>query len=103
MKLNALMMKVKTLMMKVNALMINADKAVSVFHNKNQKKIAWEAVAKDIGLETGQTAKNASTSLICETKEDLERLTKVWNRCRKSNESKKGRAGVSFSQLAGQF
>ena len=26
------------------------DKAVSVFHNKNQKKKAWEAVAKDIGL-----------------------------------------------------
>ena len=35
------------------------DKAVSAFHNKNQKKNAWEAVAKDIGLETGKAAKNA--------------------------------------------
>ena len=25
------------------------DKAVSAFHNKNEKKNAWEAVAKDIG------------------------------------------------------
>ena len=25
------------------------DKAVSAFHNKNQKKNVWEAVAKDIG------------------------------------------------------
>ena len=39
------------------------DKAVSAFHNKNQKKNAWEAVAKDIGLETGEAAKNAFTSL----------------------------------------
>ena len=31
------------------------DKAVSAFHNKNQKKNAWEAVAKDIGLEVGET------------------------------------------------
>ena len=31
------------------------DKAVSAFHNKNQKQNAWEAVAKDIGLETGET------------------------------------------------
>ena len=36
---------------------------VSAFHNKNQKKNAWEAVAKDIGLETGEAAKNAFTSL----------------------------------------
>ena len=35
------------------------DKAVSAFHNKNQKKNAWEAAAKDIGLETGEVAKNA--------------------------------------------
>ena len=39
------------------------DKAVSTFHNKNQKKNAWEAVAKDIGLDTGEAAKNAFTSL----------------------------------------
>ena len=39
------------------------DKAVSTFHNKNQKKNASVAVAKDIGLETGETAKNAFTSL----------------------------------------
>ena len=39
------------------------DKAVSAFRNKNQKKNAWEAVAKDIGLETGEAAKNAFTSL----------------------------------------
>ena len=39
------------------------DKAVSVFHNKNQKKNVWEAVAKDIGLETGEAAKNAFRSL----------------------------------------
>ena len=39
------------------------DKAVSAFHNNNQKKNAWEAVAKDIGLETRETAKNAFTSL----------------------------------------
>ena len=39
------------------------DKAVSAFHNNNQKKNAWEAVAKDIGLETGEAAKNAFTSL----------------------------------------
>ena len=39
------------------------DKAVSAFHNKNQKKNAWEAVAKDIGLETGEATKNAFTSL----------------------------------------
>ena len=39
------------------------DKAVSAIHNKNQKKNAWEAVAKDIGLETGEAAKNAFTSL----------------------------------------
>ena len=38
-------------------------KAVSAFHNKNQKKNAWEAVAKDIGLETGEAAKNAFPSL----------------------------------------
>ena len=44
-----------------------------------------------------------SSNEICETKEDLERLKKVWNRCRKSNESRKGHAGVSFSQLVGQF
>ena len=35
------------------------DKVVSAFHNKNQKKNAWDAVAKDIGLETGEPAKNA--------------------------------------------
>ena len=35
------------------------DKAVSAFRNKNQKKNAWEAVAKDIGLETSEAAKNA--------------------------------------------
>ena len=39
------------------------DKAVSAFHNKNQKKNAWEAVANDIGLETGEAARNALTSL----------------------------------------
>ena len=39
------------------------DKAVSAFHNNNQKKNAWEAVANDIGLETGEAAKNAFTSL----------------------------------------
>ena len=39
------------------------DKAVSAFHNKNQKKNAWEAVAKDIGLETGEAANNTFTSL----------------------------------------
>ena len=39
------------------------DKAVSAFHNKNQKKNAWEAVAKDIGLETCKAAKKAFTSL----------------------------------------
>ena len=39
------------------------DKAVSAFHNKKQKKNAWEAVANDIGLETGEAAKNALTSL----------------------------------------
>ena len=31
------------------------DKVVSAFHNKNQKKNAWEAVAKDIGLQTGES------------------------------------------------
>ena len=31
------------------------NKAVSAFHNKNQKKNAWVAAAKDIGLETGET------------------------------------------------
>ena len=36
------------------------DKAVSAFHNKNQKENAWEAVAKNICLETGQAAKNAA-------------------------------------------
>ena len=35
------------------------DKAVSAFHNKNQKEDAWEVVAKDIGLETGEATKNA--------------------------------------------
>ena len=35
------------------------DKAVSAIHNKNQTKDAREAVAKDIGLETGEAAKNA--------------------------------------------
>ena len=39
------------------------DKAASAFHNKSQKKNAWEAVAKDIGLEIGEAAKNAFTSL----------------------------------------
>ena len=39
------------------------DKAVSAFYNKNQKKNAWEAVEKDIGLETGEATKNAFTSL----------------------------------------
>ena len=39
------------------------DKAVSTFHNKNQKKNTWEAVAKDIGLEAGEAAKNVFTSL----------------------------------------
>ena len=38
------------------------DKAVSAFHNKNQKKNAWEVVIKDIGLETGEPAKNAFTT-----------------------------------------
>ena len=39
------------------------DKAVSAFRNKNQKKNTREAVAKDIGLELGEAAKNAFTSL----------------------------------------
>ena len=39
------------------------DKAVSVFHDKYQKKNAWEAVAKNIGIETSEAAKNAFTSL----------------------------------------
>ena len=39
------------------------DKVVSSFHNKNQNKNAWKAVAKDIGLETSEAAKNAFTSL----------------------------------------
>ena len=39
------------------------DKAVSAFHNINQKKNAWEPVAKDIDLETGEAVKNAFTSL----------------------------------------
>ena len=39
------------------------DKVVSAFYNKDQKKNAWEAVAKDIGLETGEAAKNTFTSL----------------------------------------
>ena len=37
------------------------DKAVSAFHNENQKKNAWEAVAKDIGLEIREATKNAFT------------------------------------------
>ena len=39
-------------------------KAVTAFHNKNQKKNAWEAVAKDIGLETGEAAKNAFSTRV---------------------------------------
>ena len=39
------------------------DKVVSAFYDKNQQKNAWEAVVKDIGLETGEAAKNALTSL----------------------------------------
>ena len=35
------------------------DKTVSAFHNKNQKKNTWEAVAKDIGLETGEAARHS--------------------------------------------
>ena len=35
------------------------EKIGKAFHNKNQKKNPWEAVAKDIGLETGEAAKNA--------------------------------------------
>ena len=38
------------------------DNAVSAFHNKNQKKNAWGEVAKDIGLKTGEAAKNALTT-----------------------------------------
>ena len=75
------------------------DKAVSVFHNKNQKKNVWEAVAKDIGLETGEAAKNAFTSLpmkYVRRKKTLKDLKKVWKRCRKSNDRRKGHAGVSF-------
>ena len=40
------------------------DKAVSAFHNTNQKKNAWEVVLKDISLETDEAAKNAFTSLL---------------------------------------
>ena len=36
------------------------DKALSAFHNTNQKKNALEAVAKDIGLETGEAARMLS-------------------------------------------
>ena len=78
------------------------DKAVSAFHNKNQKKNAREAVAKDIGLEKGEAAKTAFTSV--RTKYVSQKKTlKDLNRCRKSNESRKGHAGISFSQLVGQF
>ena len=39
-------------------------KAVSAFHNKNQKKNARETVAEDIGLETGQAAKNVFSTRV---------------------------------------
>ena len=39
------------------------DQAVSAFHDKNQNNNAWEAVAKNIGIETSEAAKNAFTSL----------------------------------------
>ena len=39
-------------------------KAVSAIHNKNQKKNAWEAVAKDTDLETGEAAKNAFSTRV---------------------------------------
>ena len=56
-------------------------KAVSAFHNKNRKKNAWEAVAKDIGLENRRSYKECfheSSNEICETKENLERLKIAW-------------------------
>ena len=39
------------------------DKAILAIHNKNEKKIAWKAIGKDLGFETGATAKNAFISL----------------------------------------
>ena len=39
-------------------------KAVSAFHNKNQKKNGWETVPKDIGLETGEAVKNTFSTRV---------------------------------------
>ena len=81
------------------------DKAVSAIHNKNLKKCLGSS-SKGYWLRNRRGYKECfhkSPNEICETKEDLERLKKVWNRCRKSNESRKGHAGVSFSLLVGQF
>ena len=39
------------------------DKAIPAFHDKNEKKNAWEAVGRDFGFKTSEAAKNAFTSL----------------------------------------
>ena len=62
------------------------DKVVSSFHNKNQNKNAWKAVAKDIGLETSEGYWLRNKRSCKECFHESERL-KFWNRCRKSNES----------------
>ena len=68
------------------------DKAVSAFHDKNKKKYLGSS-SKGYWLRNRRSRKECfheSSKEICETKEDLERLKKVWNQCRKSNESRKG-------------
>ena len=72
------------------------DKAILAFHNKNENENAWKAVRKDLGFETGEDAN-------VEQKKTLKGLKNVRHRCRKSNESRKGHAIVSFPQLFGQL
>ena len=82
------------------------DKTVSSFHNKNQKKNDWEAVAKDIGLETGKAAKNAFTSLrtkYLRQKKTLKDLKKSGTDAEKVMKAEKDMREyrVSFSLLVG--
>ena len=39
------------------------DKVISAFHNKTEKKNAWEKVKKDLGFEPAEAAKSDFTSL----------------------------------------
>ena len=66
------------------------NKAISAFHNKNEKKMGSDRKGSWFWNKWNcKKSFHQSSNKVCETKEDLKKLRKVWRKCGKSNESRK--------------